>query len=109
MYRRLRVHYMHESVSGAVQEWLLHETYRSEQAITAFLEDATVDLVACSVCAAASGHKQLVISNTADFSPSCDFQVCSEEACALISVFSLHCCACPLTMLGCLCSCCLQN
>ncbi|DBB02465.1 TPA: hypothetical protein ACH3X3_011460 [Trebouxia sp. C0006] len=57
------------------KEWLLHETYRSEQAITAFLEDATVDLVACSVCAAASGHKQLVISNTADFSPSCDFQL----------------------------------
>ncbi|DBA90074.1 TPA: hypothetical protein ACH3X2_004335 [Trebouxia sp. C0005] len=66
---------MHESMSGAVQEWLLHETYRSEQAITAFLEDATVDLVACSVCVAASGHKQLVISNTADFSPSCDFQL----------------------------------
>ena len=100
---------MHESVSGAVQEWLLHETYRSEQAITAFLEDATVDLVACSVYVAASGRKQLVISNTADFSPSCDFQVCSQAGLCTDQCFSLHRHACPLTILGCLCSCCLQN
>lgn len=91
-------------VRAAVQAWLLQETYRSEHVITAFLEDATVDLVACSISVPAAGQKQLSISNTADFSQTCDFQVCLqadyleradslEHQSACNPFLIVHCCA----------------
>ncbi|KAL3130926.1 hypothetical protein ABBQ38_000251 [Trebouxia sp. C0009 RCD-2024] len=57
------------------REWLLQATNECEHAITAFLEDAAVDLLACSIHGTPSGQRRLLISNVADFSQSCDFQL----------------------------------
>lgn len=65
----------HEHDFCVAQDWLLQETYRSEAVLTGFLEDANVDLVACSIVQTDSGEKWLNLSNTADLSPSCTFQV----------------------------------
>ena len=69
------VHQRIDLNASVPQDWLVQETYRFEGVLTAFLEDANVDLLACSIAAADNGQNSLSISNTADFSTSCTFQV----------------------------------
>ena len=67
--------FLNGSKALSAQEWLLQATHRSEPAIDAFLEDAAVDLLACSISTAPSGQRQLCLSNVADFSNFCEYQV----------------------------------
>ena len=71
-----QTHITHSDVPLLLQECLLQATYRFEPALTAFLEDAAVDLVACSIYTTSAGQKQLSISNVADFTRFYEFQVC---------------------------------